>query len=82
MADEENGGQGCFSKMKGANGDTEKQKNLRKDLPIVAHEFSLEELAAEYNVSFERGLTSAQVLESRQKHGENRLTPPKVKPAW
>ncbi|KXZ52251.1 hypothetical protein GPECTOR_10g882 [Gonium pectorale] len=63
-----------------ANGD--KQKNLRKDLPIVAHEFSLDELAAEYNVSFEKGLTSAQVEESRKKHGENRLTPPKVKPAW
>ncbi|KXZ41630.1 hypothetical protein GPECTOR_353g109 [Gonium pectorale] len=60
----------------------DKQKNLRKDLPIVAHEFSLEELAAKYNVSFERGLTSAQVEDSRNKHGQNRLTPPKVKPAW
>ncbi|GLC38270.1 hypothetical protein PLESTM_000706100 [Pleodorina starrii] len=81
MADEESRIFGCLPKKDGAGG-SERQKNLRKDLPIVAHEFSLEELAAEYNVSFERGLTTAQVLESRKRHGENRLTPPNVKPAW
>lgn len=82
MANEDKGSRGCMPCGKGGNDESEKQKNLRKDLPIVAHEFSLDELATEYNVSFEKGLTSAQVLESRQKHGENRLTPPKVKPAW
>ena len=37
----------------------DKGKNLRKDLPIVAHEFSFEELQTEYGVSFQTGLTSA-----------------------
>ncbi|GLI63034.1 hypothetical protein VaNZ11_005895 [Volvox africanus] len=81
--DVEKGKRECFSlQRENDDGGNDKQKNLRKDLPIVAHEFSLDELAAEYNVSFDCGLTSAQVLESRQKHGENRLTPPKIKPAW
>ncbi|EFJ52783.1 hypothetical protein VOLCADRAFT_78789 [Volvox carteri f. nagariensis] len=82
MVDDKSGGQRCFGIKNNSKSDSDKQKNLRKDLPIVAHEFSLDELAAEYSVSLERGLTSAQVLESRQKHGPNRLTPPKVKPAW
>ncbi|KAG2500240.1 hypothetical protein HYH03_001818 [Edaphochlamys debaryana] len=73
--------EGGKKKSKGKKGD-ERQKNLRKDLPIVAHEFSLEELAAEYNVSLSAGLTSQQVVESRAKHGENRLTPPNIKPKW
>lgn len=41
----------------------ERRANLRQDLPIVAHEFSLEELRAEYGISdFKAGLTSAQVM--------------------
>ncbi len=41
-----------------------------------------QELAAEYNVSFRDGLTGQQVVDSRKKHGENRLTPPSIKPWW
>eukprot|EP00198_Chlamydomonas_reinhardtii_P006957 XP_001696293.1 sodium/potassium-transporting ATPase alpha subunit [Chlamydomonas reinhardtii] len=62
--------------------DSKKSENLRKDLPITAHEQTIEEVAAEFNTSTSRGLTAAQVVESRAKHGENRLTPPKVKPWW
>lgn len=46
----------------GAGADDERAKNLRKDLPIVAHEFTLGELKAEYGIKeFSAGLTSAQV---------------------
>lgn len=40
--------------------DEEARKNLRKDLPIVGHEFTFDELKAEYGVSFTDGLTSTQ----------------------
>lgn len=44
------------------NVDSERAKNLRKDLPIVAHEFSFEDLQQEYGLrDFSHGLTSAQV---------------------
>ncbi|KAG2438556.1 hypothetical protein HXX76_005107 [Chlamydomonas incerta] len=62
--------------------DAKRSENLRKDLPITAHEQTIEEVAAEFNTSTSKGLTAAQVQESRAKHGENRLTPPKIKPWW
>ncbi len=65
---------------KAANAD--RGKDLRKDLPIVAHEQSVEECAESYGLSLQAGLTSQQVLDSRAKHGENRLTPPNIKPKW
>lgn len=46
----------------GAAPDDERAKQLRKDLPIVAHEFSIEELKSEYGIKdFALGLTTAQV---------------------
>ena len=52
-------GDGKETKAKAKAKADDKGKNLRKDLPIVAHEFSFEELQAEYGVSFQTGLTSA-----------------------
>lgn len=57
-------------------------KDLRKDLPIEQHYWSLEQLWSSYNVKPETGLSNSQVQEQREKHGWNRLTPPKSIPWW
>lgn len=59
-----------------------KDKDLRKDIPVVQHEWSLEQLYKEYGLNPETGLTSSQVQQQREKFGSNVLTPPKITPEW
>eukprot|EP00798_Chlamydomonas_sp_ICE-L_P012784 gene12784-16042_t len=63
-------------------GDDERTQNLRKDLPVVAHEQTLEQVYESYSIEPEKGMSSAQVHESRAKWGSNRLTPAKQTPMW
>lgn len=54
----------------------------RKDIAIVEHELSLEEVYQKHNVRPDQGLSTAQVQELRAKYGYNRLTPAERIPAW
>lgn len=55
-------------------------EELRKDIPIVEHEWDVEKLYKHFNIDPNKGLTADQVLKQRSQHGENRLTPPKTIP--
>lgn len=62
---------------------TKDQSELRKDVPIKAHNQSVEETLAEHGVpSVEEGLTNKQVEAARAIHGRNELTPPVIMPEW
>lgn len=54
--------------------------DLRKDIPIVEHEWEVDQIYKKYEIDPDQGLTSDQVKKQREIHGENRLTPPKVIP--
>lgn len=57
-----------------------RKEDLRKDIPIVEHTWSVEKLLEHFSIDSSRGLSSAQVLQQRNEHGPNRLTPPETIP--
>ncbi|GMH32806.1 hypothetical protein BSKO_00640 [Bryopsis sp. KO-2023] len=61
---------------------SQRAEELRKDIPIIEHEWETDKILKHFNIDINKGLTSEQVLKQRQEFGENRLTPPKTIPAW
>lgn len=56
-------------------------RRARRDVPIKAHNQSIEEVMTEYGLpNLEVGLTNKQVEQQRATHGYNRLTPPGAAP--
>lgn len=55
---------------------------LRKDIGFTEHTWPVEKLYEFYGCTPEGGLTTAQMLQNREKYGWNRLTPPDVTPWW
>jgi hypothetical protein len=53
---------------------------LRKDIDFVEHTWPIDKLHEYYGSTPTGGLTSAQMLQNRQKYGWNRLTPPVFTP--
>lgn len=66
--------------QRGKSNKSSRGEELRKDIPIVEHTWATEQLFKHFNIDGERGLTEAQVLLSRSRHGLNQLTPPKQIP--
>lgn len=57
---------------------SQRAEELRKDIPIVEHEWDVDKIFKHFNIDPQKGLSSDQVLKQRAEHGENRLTPPKT----
>lgn len=61
-----------------AKADEARKEALRKDIDFTEQGMEEKDILAKYlDVTLEKGLTMQQVMEQRQRHGENRLTPPK-----
>jgi hypothetical protein len=56
-----------------------KSEDARQELPIVEHTWPVGRVARFLGTSALTGLTDADVLEARAKHGENRLPQPEVR---
>ncbi|XRB13570.1 sodium/potassium-transporting ATPase subunit alpha [Pseudoscourfieldia marina] len=84
MSDGEMKKTGSFGDMMKSNKkkEEERQAALRKDIDFVEHTYTLDQIEKEMNTSLEKGMTSAAVQASREKHGWNRLTPPPQTPEW
>ena len=53
-------------------GGTDRDRQLRKELPLVAHEWTLDELFTFYKLDPKLGLSTTQVKEQREQWGFNR----------
>ena len=60
----------------------ERAAAARADVHFEDHTWSLEKLEEFYSTSIEKGLTSEQAAENREKFGSNALTPPEKVPEW
>lgn len=59
---------------------SQRAEELRKDIPIIEHEWDVEKIYKHFSIDPQKGLSSDQVIKQRAEHGENRLTPPKTVP--
>merc|ERR1712117_341744 len=59
-----------------------KLDDLKKELEVVDHKLSLDELYKKYQCNPETGLTSAQAKANLERDGPNALTPPPTTPEW
>ncbi|KAI8105250.1 hypothetical protein M9435_000418 [Picochlorum sp. BPE23] len=62
--------------------DTSRADKLRQEIGFTEHTWPAEKVYEYYGATPENGLSSAQVLQNREKYGWNRLTPPVVIPWW
>jgi sodium/potassium-transporting ATPase subunit alpha len=62
--------------------DESRSEKLRKDIGFTEHTWPVEKLYEFYGCTPEGGLTTAQMLQNREKYGWNRLTPPEHTPWW
>jgi len=61
----------------------EKLEGLKKELDVVDHKLSIEEVLKKYGTKDEEfGLTDKQAAEGIAKYGKNQLSPPKTTPTW
>ena len=62
--------------------DASRSEKLRQDIGFTEHTWPVEKLYEYYGASPTGGLTTAQVLQNREKYGYNRLTAAIVIPWW
>mmetsp|Transcript_12653 Transcript_12653/g.39933 ORF Transcript_12653/g.39933 Transcript_12653/m.39933 type:complete len:1028 (-) Transcript_12653:686-3769(-) len=62
--------------------DAARSEALRKDIDFTEHTWEAQKMYDHFGTSYDKGLTSAKVLENRGKYGPNCLTPPPSTPAW
>jgi sodium/potassium-transporting ATPase subunit alpha len=62
--------------------DNSRAEKLRQEIGFTEHTWPVEKVYDYYGATPENGLSSAQVLQNREKYGWNRLTPPQVIPWW
>eukprot|EP00889_Picochlorum_renovo_P002044 jgi/Picre1/29074/NNA_004467.t1 len=73
---------GRVSTRKKSSKDTSRADKLRQEIGFTEHTWPAEKVYEYYGATPENGLSSAQVLQNREKYGWNRLTPPVVIPWW
>ncbi|KAG7511719.1 echinoderm microtubule-associated protein-like 4 isoform X1 [Solea senegalensis] len=56
--------------------------DLKKEVPIMEHKMSVEEVCRKYNTDIVQGLTNARAAEYLARDGPNALTPPPTTPEW
>ncbi len=62
--------------------DASRAEKLRQEIGFTEHTWPLDKVYEYYGATPTNGLSSAQVLQNREKYGWNRLTPPIVVPWW
>lgn len=62
--------------------DTSRADKLRQEIGFTEHTWPVDKVYEYYGATPENGLSSAQVLQNREKYGWNRLTPPVFIPWW
>ena len=62
--------------------DASRAEKLRQEIGFTEHTWPLDKVYEYYGATPTNGLSSAQVLQNREKYGWNRLTPPVVVPWW
>ena len=71
-----------FGRRNSSKRDSDRAEKLRQDIGFTEHTWPVEKLYEYYGATPDGGLTTAQVLQNREKYGWNRLTPPVFTPWW
>lgn len=72
----------AIEKEKHGQAPNEEEKAAKKEIDITEHLMTVDEVVKKWDSDPTRGLTDQQVIQKREIHGKNCLTPPPRTPLW